>query len=152
MRYDSLYILLAVATEMDLEICQFDVRTAFLYGELTEEIYMKVPSGLNVSGKNMACRLLKALYRLKQASRCWNLKFTLFFKQFQFETCEADKCVYKGLIDGSIVLLALHVDDGLIIAKTVDAINTIINALSKSFDITVEKNKRFCGLGNRTRS
>ncbi|KMQ84831.1 retrotransposon ty1-copia subclass [Lasius niger] len=100
-RYDSLRILLAIAT--DMEICQFDVKTAFLYGELTKEIYMKVPSGLN------------------------------------FEACKADKCIYKDLIKGSVVFLALYVDDGLILVKTIDTINDVVSTLRKSFDITVEK-------------
>ena len=47
-RYDSLRILLAVAAQLDLEIVQFDIRSAFLYGELEEEIYVKVPKGMKV--------------------------------------------------------------------------------------------------------
>jgi len=52
---------------------QMDVVTAFLNGELDEEIYMQQPAGYQVSGKeNLVCRLNKSLYRLKQAPRCWN--------------------------------------------------------------------------------
>lgn len=46
MRYDSLRVLLAIITKDDLELVQFDVRTAFLYGELQEDIHMEVPEGL----------------------------------------------------------------------------------------------------------
>jgi len=45
-RYDSLCVLLSLAASRDLEISQFDVKTAFLYGKLKENIYMEIPEGL----------------------------------------------------------------------------------------------------------
>lgn len=63
-RYDSLRVLLALATHRDMEILQFDVRTAFLYGELEEDIYMEVPEGLRKSDQNKrkVCKLQKSLW------------------------------------------------------------------------------------------
>ncbi|KMQ89070.1 retrotransposon ty1-copia subclass [Lasius niger] len=64
-RYDTLRTLLAVMTEKDLELVQFGVRTAFLYGELREEIYMEVPEGLVVKNKekqDVVCKLNRSLY------------------------------------------------------------------------------------------
>ena len=52
-----------------------DVKSAFLNGELDEEIYMEQPQGFIITGsENMVCRLRKAIYSLKQASRAWNLQ------------------------------------------------------------------------------
>lgn len=66
-------MLLALVAQEDLEMMQFDVRTAFLYGDLEEEIHMEIPEGLNVENSVSAvCRLNKSLYGLKQAPRCWN--------------------------------------------------------------------------------
>lgn len=46
-RYDSVRVVLALAAIHDMEIAQFDVKTAFLNGKLDELIYMKVPEGVN---------------------------------------------------------------------------------------------------------
>jgi len=45
-RYDSLRVLLSLAASRDLDISQLDIKTAFLYGELKENIYMEIPEGL----------------------------------------------------------------------------------------------------------
>ena len=50
-----------------------DVTTAFLNGELKEEVYMKQPEGYVVKGKeDLVCKLQKSIYSLKQSPRCWN--------------------------------------------------------------------------------
>ena len=60
----------------DLKIHQIDVKTAFLNGELEEEIYMEQPEGFIVPGKEKkVCRLVKSLYGLKQAPKIWHAKF-----------------------------------------------------------------------------
>lgn len=92
-RYDSLRVLLAVVTEKDMKMAQFDVQTAFLYRELEEEVCMEVPEGIFAKQeelsikdkKNFDCRLQKALYGLKQVPRNWNKTFCDFFKLFNFQ-------------------------------------------------------------------
>lgn len=80
-RYDSLRLFLAIVMKKDLVMLQFDVQTAFLYGELQEDIFMEIPEGLNVkkeprgsAGNNVVCKLEKSLYGLKQAPRCAGIK------------------------------------------------------------------------------
>ena len=60
-RYVSLRMLLSVAVHLDLENKQFDVKTAFLYGELKVDIYIQVPRGLNVGAEEKDCKLNKSL-------------------------------------------------------------------------------------------
>lgn len=152
MRYDSIRVLLAIVAAEDLELAQFDVQTAFLHGQLDEEIYMEIPEGLAVeetserTGKNVVCRLRKSLYGLKQAPRCWNIKFSAFLKEFRFKESEADKCIFVGSVDECTVYLALFVDDGLIAAKSQAVLESVIEHLSNAFKITIGDSSMFVGM------
>ena len=72
-RLETLWLLLAYAVQEDWEVRQIDIKTAYLYGDLDEEILMEAPDGYDVPTGH--CLLLrKALYGLKQAGRQWYLK------------------------------------------------------------------------------
>lgn len=107
-RYDSVRILLAIAAQENLEIGQFDVKTAFINGQLREEIYMQLPDGLNVCNKNLVYKWQKALYGLKQSTRCWNERFDTFLKQIEFNQSSADQCVYFRENNIGKIMVALH--------------------------------------------
>ena len=67
-KMSSVRVVLGMAAIMDLEIEQLDVKTAFLHGDLEEEIYMEQPEGFKVAKKeHLVCKLNKSLYGLKQA-------------------------------------------------------------------------------------
>ena len=92
----SVRIILDIATYFDYEIWQMDVKTAFLNGNLTEDVYMMQPEGFvdpNNAGK--ICKLQKSIYGLKQASRSWNIHFDEVVKGFGFIKNEEEACVYK---------------------------------------------------------
>ena len=68
-RFTSIRLILAIVTSMDLELHKIDVKTAFLNGELDEEIYMEQPGSFISQGQeHEVCRLLKSIYDLKQSS------------------------------------------------------------------------------------
>lgn len=144
-RFDTIRILLATTAQNNYEIMQFDVKTAFLYGDLQEEIYMRLPQGAATESGEI-CKLKKSLYGLKQAPRCWNQKFNGFLKNFGFQQCNSDKCIYVGEQNGSKVLLIIYVDDGLIISRDKNAIDTVLDELRGTFDITVNSLNYFVGL------
>ncbi len=76
-KFSTIRLLLALAATMDLECEQMDVVTAFLNGDLDENIYMEIPEGLKSPGnEGMVCKLLKSLYGLKQLLANGTLKFT----------------------------------------------------------------------------
>ena len=75
-RITSIRLVLAIAAIRNLQVHQMDVKTAFLNGELEEEIYMEQPEGFVASGQeNKVCKLVKSLYGLKQAPKQWHQKF-----------------------------------------------------------------------------
>ena len=78
-KMSSIRVVLGLAASLNLEVEQLDVKTAFLHGDLEEEIYMDQPQGFEVKGKeDLVCRLRKSLYGLKQAPRQWYKKFDSF--------------------------------------------------------------------------
>jgi hypothetical protein len=74
-KFDSIRMILCVAVSEKLILRQFDVKTAFLYGNIDEILYMQQPDGYQ-DGTKRVCKLNRSLYGLKQASRCWNQRFT----------------------------------------------------------------------------
>lgn len=144
-RYDSIRLLLSIAVQHKYEIIQLDIKTAFLYGELEETIYMTPPSGLNCEN-NMVCRLNKSLYGLKQAPRTWNSKFDLVLKKLGFINSKADQCVYVGQVNDEKCYLCLYVDDGLLFSKSKSTINTVIDDLKTVFEMRTYPPTNFVGM------
>jgi hypothetical protein len=88
---DSFRIIMALVAHFDLELHQMDVKTAFLNGELVENVYMAQPKGFVVRGKeHMGCLLRRSIYGLKQASRQWYIKFDQTIRNFGFEENKED--------------------------------------------------------------
>ncbi|WVZ86666.1 hypothetical protein U9M48_033416 [Paspalum notatum var. saurae] len=112
------------------------IRTAFLNGELQEEIYMEQPDGFVVKGQeSKVCKLLKSLYGLKQAPKQWHEKFDTTLTSAGFAVNEADSCVYYRYGGGKGVILCLYVDDILIFGTYIDVINEVKSFLSTKFDM-----------------
>ncbi|UYV70897.1 hypothetical protein LAZ67_8001041 [Cordylochernes scorpioides] len=109
MKPDSFRTLLAYATMMDYEFHHFDVETAFLYGKLTETIYMTQPEGYQRQGKYIVCKLNQALYRLKQSGRIWYETITKYLLEIGFTQLKSDKCLFTYKINNSCLLLGLHI-------------------------------------------
>ena len=108
-------IILALVAHFDLELHQMDVKTAFLKGNLEEEVYMKQPEGFFIEGKEkMVCKLKKSIYGLKQASRQWYIKFNDTIKSFGFEEIIVDRCIYRKISGSKFIFFVLYVDDILV--------------------------------------
>ena len=136
LKFASLRVLLAVAVQMDMKIHQMDVKTAFLHGELTEEVFMEQPEGFIKPGReNCMLRLKKAIYGLKQASRCWNATFCNFTLKAGFDQSKHDPCIFtrQGVKMEGLTIIAVYVDDIIIMSKAQSEIATIKDELSKAF-------------------
>lgn len=107
-RLPTIRILMSKAIQNDWKLRQIDVPTAFLNGLLDQDVYIKKPKGLKNSSKYF--KLNRALYGLRSAPKCWNLKFNEVMSKLHFKRSDYDFCLY--LKDN--VYLVLFVDDALI--------------------------------------
>ncbi|KAK1667307.1 hypothetical protein QYE76_055466 [Lolium multiflorum] len=135
-RLTTIRVLLSLAASHGLLVHQMDVKTAFLNGELEEEIYMEQPDGFVVDGQEgKVCKLLKSLYGLKQAPKQWHEKFERTLTAEGFVVNEADKCVYYRHGGGEGVILCLYVDDILIFGTSLTVIKEVKEFLSHCFEM-----------------
>ena len=132
----SLRIILALVAYFDLELQQMDVKTAFLNGDLEEEVYMKQPEGFSSSvGEHLVCKLRKSIYGLKQASRQWYFKFHEVISSFGFVESLMDQCIYQKVSGSKICFLVLYVDDILLATNDKGLLHKVKQFLSKNFDM-----------------
>ncbi|KAJ8107603.1 hypothetical protein ONZ43_g6683 [Nemania bipapillata] len=129
----SYKILFAMAAAWDLEIEQMDVKTAFLYGEIEEDIYVEQPHEFE-DGSKRVCKLRRALYGLKQAPRVWFKTLSDFLATLGFKSISADCGVFTNTETG--IFIAVYVDDLLIVGKDLSKIKDVKVALGKRFQMT----------------
>ncbi|XP_074337414.1 uncharacterized protein LOC141674602 [Apium graveolens] len=136
-RISTIRLLIALASIHNLIIHQMDVKTAFLNGELDEEIYIKQPEGFVMSGsEHKVCKLKKSLYGLKQAPKDWHQKFDSVVLSNGFLLNQADKCVYSKFdASGKGVIICLYVDDMLIFGTDQNQVDKTKKFLSSNFDM-----------------
>jgi hypothetical protein len=106
-----------------------DVKIAFLYGEIKEDIWIELPIGYGVSG---TAKLKKALYSLKQAPRIWYNTLATFLLLLGFQPLNADSSVFCR--DG--VIIAIYVDDLLIAGASKPDIDKIKDSLKQRFKMS----------------
>jgi hypothetical protein len=136
MKPATLRVLVSMATARNLEIHQIDVKTAFLYGKLDEEIFMRQPPGYITPGQeHLVCRLLRGLYGLKQASRAWNQRLNAELVEIGFTRSDEDPCLYLKGEGDSFVAIGVHVDDGILVGKA-SVIEEIKSQVKEVFTIT----------------
>ncbi|KAI9197746.1 hypothetical protein LWI28_003619 [Acer negundo] len=128
--------MLSIVAAKRLYLEQLDVKTAFLHGDLEEEIYMQQLEGFAEKGnEELVCRLTKSLYGLKQAPRQWYKKFDGFMQRNEYFRCNADHCCYFKKVKSSFIILLLYVDDMLVAGANLEEINNLKKQLSSEFEM-----------------
>ena len=141
-------LFLCLVNLLDLECDQMDVVTAFLNGELDEEIFMKVPAGFRDPNRpNLVCRLLKALYGLKQAPRQWYAKIHRFLTNvLNLISSAYEPCLYVFYDGHLLLIIILYVDDLLIAGNSRKEISRVKGELMKVFKMDLGDVKEFLGI------
>ena len=143
----SLHIMLVLLAMnlLELKTEQFDIETAFLYGDLEEEIWMILPEGypdfvrevygLPIHTTTHCVKLLKALYGLVQAARQWWMKFKSVLSGIGYHPSGMDPCLFmKNKPDKTKSFVTIYVDDGIVFGTEQD-IKETMSALNKSFKV-----------------
>ena len=133
---DSFRIIMALVAHYDLELHQMDAKTAFLHGNLNEEVYIDQPMGFIEKGKeHMVCKLKRSIYGLKQAFRQWYLKFNDTIVSFGFKENTVDRCIYLKVSGSKFIFLILYVDDILLATNDLHLLYETKRFLSNNFEM-----------------
>lgn len=149
-RMVSYRILMAWTASMNLELYSFDVKQAFLNAPLEEEIYVKQIPGHPISNQPAAVYCLRqALYGLHQASAAWYSMLCNALEDLGFHHCECDNVIFIGrwttppdsLIqmpkssDPLIMIIPVHVDDGLVSTNSLKLYLWFIQTINLCFKV-----------------
>lgn len=130
-RYDSLRLLLAIAAHFKWKPRQLDIKTAFLYGLLKEEVYMELPEGSRVDGH--VAKLNRCIYGLKQSPREWFFRLVEFLAPYGFASSTFDPCVL--IHNSGDLFIAVYVDDLSLFGKPGQLLNQTVDLLKTEFKV-----------------
>ncbi|GJW12271.1 putative ribonuclease H-like domain-containing protein [Tanacetum coccineum] len=111
-RIEAIRLLLAFASFMGFIVYQMDVKSAFLYGTIEEEVYVHQPPGfVDPAHPNKVYKVIKALYGLHQAPRAWYETLSSFLMENGFRRGTIDKTLFIKKKKSDIMLVQVYVDD-----------------------------------------
>ncbi|GAA0144949.1 hypothetical protein LIER_05263 [Lithospermum erythrorhizon] len=130
-KLNTIRILLSLATSLDWELHQLDIKNVFLNGELEEEVYMIQPPGFE-QGSDKVCKL-QSLYGLKQSPRACFKRFSREVKNHGYKQSQTDHTMFiKHTGMGKITILIVYVDDIIITGNDVAEIKNMKKLLAKT--------------------
>ncbi|GJX89658.1 ribonuclease H-like domain-containing protein [Tanacetum coccineum] len=128
---------LSLALSRNWHIHQFDVKNAFLNGDLFEIVYMyQPPCFMDVRFPHHVCRLQRSVYELKQAPRAWFQRFAGYALRVGFSSSRCDSSLFIYRHGSEVAYLLIYVDDIILTTSSTDLLQRIISSLHKEFDMT----------------
>ncbi|GJS62993.1 putative ribonuclease H-like domain-containing protein [Tanacetum coccineum] len=111
-RIEAIRLFLAYASFKDFVVYQMDVKSAFLYGKIEEEVYVCQPPGFeDPDFPDRVYKVEKALYGLHQAPRAWYETLSTYLLDNGFQRGKIDKTLFIRRVKGDILLVQVYVDD-----------------------------------------
>ncbi|GJS03539.1 retrovirus-related pol polyprotein from transposon TNT 1-94 [Tanacetum coccineum] len=137
-RLEAIRIFLAFAAHMNMVIYQMDVKTAFLNGNLREEVYVSQPDGFVDPDKpNHVYKLKKALYGLKQAPRAWYDMLSSFLISNDFSKGSVDPTLFIRREGNELILVQIYVDDIIFAASTPELCDLFAKIMCSKFKMSM---------------
>ncbi|GJT20052.1 retrovirus-related pol polyprotein from transposon TNT 1-94 [Tanacetum coccineum] len=151
-RIEAIRIFIANAATKNMIIYQMDVKTAFLNGDLQEEVFVSQPEGFkDQENPTHVYRLKKALYRLKQAPRAWYDTLSKFLLANNFFKGAVDPTLFTRKSGKHILLVQIYVDDIIFASTDHNACNIFSKEMSSKFQMSMMGQMSFfLGLGMRS--
>lgn len=125
---------IALALRNGYQMTHLDVKTAFLYADLEDEVYMEAPKGFGTR-KDFGCRLLKSIYGLEQAPRMWYKKISASLTGLAFIQSNADENAFLCENNNGKMVLALYVDDCLFVGNDMNEMRRVEKELSMDYSM-----------------
>jgi hypothetical protein len=133
----SIRSILAIAARNDWDISMFDFHSAYLNGELDEDIYMEQPPDYEAADRRCyVVKLHKTLYGLKQAGKKWYDSLCRALADIGFVRSEADSAVFFVHVGTDVIILAIHVDDSTMTGSSVTLQNEFKARINAKFQLT----------------
>lgn len=121
-RHATFRMLLAMVTQQDMELHHMDIKTAFMNGDIQEDIYMQPPPGFKKT--SLVWRLHKGVNGLKQAAKAWNDKLTLALRKLGFVPVQSDISLFSNTSARGKTYILCYVDDLLIAGNMSNVLRT----------------------------
>lgn len=141
--------MIALAAQRGWNVYQMDVKSAFLYGILEEEVYVQQPEGYVIKGcEEKVYKLHKALYGMKQAPRAWFSRIEAYFLREGFKRSEKEHTLFiKGDNDNGILIVNVYVDDLIYTGNCKDMLLKFKESMKKEFEMSdLGRMKFFLGI------
>lgn len=137
-RMDTIRTILATAAQNSWIVYQLDVKSAFLHGVLTEDVYIQQPKGYVVEGhEDSVYKLQKALYGLKQAPRAWFSRIEEYFLKAGFTKSQNEETLFiKTSSQGNILIVSVYVDDLIYTGSSLEMMMEFKRSMQEEFDMT----------------
>ncbi|GJS99409.1 retrovirus-related pol polyprotein from transposon TNT 1-94 [Tanacetum coccineum] len=137
-RIEAIRIFVAYAAHKNMLIYQMDVKTAFLNGELKEEVYVSQPEGfVDQDNPSHVYKLKKALYGLKQAPRAWYDMLSSFLISQQFSKGAVDPTLFTRHAGNDILLVQIYVDDIIFASTNTAMCDEFANQMTSKFKMSM---------------
>lgn len=136
-RIETIRLIIALAASHAWEVHHLDVKTAFLHGELKEDVYVCQPEGFIVKGQeDKVYKLNKALYGLRQAPRAWNVKLNKILRSLNFQRCSKEPSLYRREENEKLLVVVVYVDDLLVTGTSVEIILEFKREMESKFEMS----------------
>ena len=136
-RIETVRLLLALAARCGWRVHHMDVKSAFLNGDLVEEVYVQQPPGFVVeNGNGKVLKLKKALYGLRQAPRAWNARLDKELLKLGFVRNPLEHAVYRRAENKGFLLVGVYVDDLIITGTSQESIDAFKKQMMSTFSMS----------------